>query len=131
MSRLIILFLLSVVAIMQGCSGINSCISVGGEYEGVQGNVQYCFSPKGSDQMGAPTYEGEKEGEEKVLLPKKDILDIASMIRDSKIGDALGIKSSLSTPCALILEVTKAYRESQNKPEEKVKEENQVKIQVK
>lgn len=53
---IVFLLLLIVAVIFSGCSG-QSCIKVGGEYSGVNGELEYCYSPDKTQQNGAPTLE--------------------------------------------------------------------------
>jgi hypothetical protein len=53
-----------------GCAG--QCIKVGGSYQGIQGEVEYCFSQEKSEKNGLPTMEA--EGLDKILLDES-ILD--------------------------------------------------------
>lgn len=46
-----------IVATMAGCG--QHCVKVGGEYQGVDGEIEYCFSLDKSKEAGLPAFEGD------------------------------------------------------------------------
>lgn len=83
---LIILLVLCMFAI--GCAGKN-CIKIGGEYEGIDGNLEYCWNKKTSEKAERPVLQN-KEGEKAVLLTTEDLKLISPLSEESK--NEIGIK---------------------------------------
>lgn len=49
-------FLIVIVMFFVGCAGQN-CFKVGGDYQGINGNIEYCYSPKDSESEKTPTFD--------------------------------------------------------------------------
>lgn len=50
------IILIVMVCIMFGCTSGKTCIKVGGSYEGVDGNIEYCYEPEQSKAIGMPCF---------------------------------------------------------------------------
>ena len=44
----LIVFILGFILFFSGCSTGKHCIKMGGNYEGVEGNLEYCFDSSGN-----------------------------------------------------------------------------------
>jgi len=62
--------LLIFIAGLAGCSG-RHCISVGGNYSGIEGNLEYCYDAKSSEVEGVKIFNGNDE--KNVLLSENDL----------------------------------------------------------
>ena len=51
---------LLVLSLVVSCGG-RHCISVGGNYEGVDGSVEYCYDAGEAEKAGAPVFRDEKK----------------------------------------------------------------------
>jgi len=106
--KLAIIFL-CLCLILQGC-GANHCITVGGKYEGVDGNLTYCYSPEKSAAEGKPVLQSSTG--DAYLLPASDVAIVSEMLTTSSSGpNALATQG---TPCQQITERIKAYRARSN-----------------
>lgn len=82
---------------LAGCAGARHCISIGGEWEGKAGNIEYCFSVPESREAGMPAFEGKggkaylvKESEieeaDKALAKAEEILGLVGIRAASAAG---------------------------------------------
>lgn len=92
----LLIFLIAIVS-LPGC-GYNHCIKLGGGYNGVEGEIEWCYSPVKSQAEGRPILENE-EGEKLVGLTETDVSTVLDMVGD-KLGEKakdlmgkIGIKS--------------------------------------
>lgn len=105
MKSLCCILILSLCFVLEGC-GASHCITMGGKYAGVDGNLTYCYSPEKSAQEGKPVLTSDKT--DAVLLPATDITDIAAILDTSAQPAAKSLESL--TPCQKICERLRIYR---------------------
>jgi len=75
---------LLLVLLVFGCAG-NHCISVGGEYKGVEGALQYCFDKADSEKKGIPVLsEKSPEGTKKMYALDSDQVKKINSLMDEK-----------------------------------------------
>ena len=67
-----------------GCAG-HHCISIGGEYEGVNGNIEYCWDIDKTKKTGIPVLKDNK-GKENYIISKDRVQTINNMLKDKKIN---------------------------------------------
>lgn len=68
----IIIVLSLLIFVLCSCAG-QHCIKIGGNYEGVEGNLEYCFDFKSSEKIDMPVLEG--IGGQKLLAVKIEELE--------------------------------------------------------
>jgi len=86
------------LALLCSCAG-QHCITIGGEYEGVQGNVEYCFDKEQSKQEGIPTFTN-TEGKS-YLIPEEDIIAANEVLQKAEVVSA---KTTSVSPIKCFLE---------------------------
>ncbi len=83
--------------LLLGCNA-KHCIKVGGEYEGIAGNVEYCYDAEESKQIGVPVFEGPKQ-EENYLLSEAMIEAI-----NKELDEVTTAAASIKKPIERLLE---------------------------
>jgi len=79
------MIILICVLILAGCSG-KQCIKVGGSYDGIDGNVEYCWDGTASDKAGVPVLKDSK-GSESLILSKDSLADMLGETPSTKSLD--------------------------------------------
>ena len=62
------------VFLLAGCAG-QHCIKIGGNYEGVQGDIEYCFDAKATEELKAPVIKG-SDNVDFIGISKKEASEI-------------------------------------------------------
>lgn len=101
MKRGTTVLILASLYLLLGCAGPGgkTCISVGGEYKGVDGNLQYCWDAGKTKENGVPTFDGPKG--KSFLLDEGQVKKIADLVRSPKVEAKTAKKSGVaarSTP---------------------------------
>lgn len=65
-----------------GCSSVDGCIKVGGGKDDWKGEVEWCFSPKMSEELGQPVLEGSNG--QALMISKEDAQKLNELLRDEK-----------------------------------------------
>lgn len=65
------------VLILAGCTTGKTCVSVGGSYDGAAGNVEYCYEPVASKEIGFPYFKS-SDGNGGVMLTESQANKILS-----------------------------------------------------
>jgi len=63
--------ILILILFATGCSG-RQCLKVGGSYDGISGNIEYCYDSKASSQVGVPALV-DSQGKTSYLLGEQEI----------------------------------------------------------
>lgn len=92
--------LIAITIILPACGGASRhCISIGGEYDGVQGNVEYCFDKEQSKQEGIPTFTN-PDGKS-YLIPEEDIVSANEILQKAEAVTAKTTSSASPIKCFL------------------------------
>lgn len=92
---------LFVIVMISGC-GTGSCIKIGGSYQGISGDIEYCFNGQKTEAVGRPVLENTKDASQSLLgITDTDIDKILGSIQD-KVKDAIGIKEAKDKKTALV-----------------------------
>ncbi len=78
--------------IFVGCSG-KHCVKIGGDYEGIQGNIEYCFDAGQSTSEGRPILVNKDTGDKLFGFSEGDLAGIIKIL-DTGIVKAEGVKES-------------------------------------
>lgn len=71
--KLIMILMISLCFV--GCAGGGQhCIKIGGTYENVQGDIEYCYNAPQSKQSGVPTLDSEKG--KAMLVPESELVEL-------------------------------------------------------
>lgn len=101
--------IIAIVAILGlvGCSG-QHCVTVGGTYDGVTGDVSYCYSADKTAEAGVPVLESEKG--EAYLFDFGQVNEIADLLQGMQLKKIE--KDSVSPkPIRVILDTLQQHRE--------------------
>lgn len=87
---------LSIVVIVMclflfGCSG-KHCIKVGGSYEGIQGDLEYCFDYVKSQEAQHPVYSNEKDSV--VLISESNAQKINYLIEKQELKNSESVNEN-------------------------------------
>lgn len=74
-----IILIISIVIFLFGCNGTN-CISVGGTWKDMQGNIQYCFDSNSSASSSRPILSNSESAEKAVLFTEDDVKKIEASL---------------------------------------------------
>lgn len=88
---IVAIILLFTVLSCIGCSG--HCIKVGGSYQGIQGDVEYCFSQEKSDKNGIPTLES--GGLDKIVVDESTLDKLLGKIEGATSKEKKSLKSRI------------------------------------
>lgn len=74
-------YLIFAIIFLSGCAG-TTCVSVGGTYGTVDGNVEYCYDSRTSDSVGRVVF-GSPNGNKLYGLTQEDMNTLAGMLSTS------------------------------------------------
>lgn len=80
-----------VMPVFQGCSG-KHCVKIGGEYQGINGDLEYCFDNEKSKEVGVPV--AKSESGDSFLLSREQVEKLGNVKDDE--NKKIGLKSNLS-----------------------------------
>ena len=76
--------MLSILAIsvvfLSACTG-RQCLKGGGNYDEIEGSLEYCFDSADSKAAGVPIYSNQEQ--KMLLLPEKEIVEAAKVLEES------------------------------------------------
>ena len=90
------IMIIAILALLTACAG-NHCIKVGGSYDGVTGELEYCYDETSSKETGITVLSGDSEKAvllnekqvskllEKVAPEQKSLLNVSPMKRLSEL----------------------------------------------
>lgn len=81
MKSIMLLAMLLVV----GCSGSQHCLRVNGEYSGVQGAIEYCYSAPQSEKNNTPTFVSDKGNS--YLISDAELAEAVKLIEQAPAKD--------------------------------------------
>jgi hypothetical protein len=81
--------------ILLGCNG-QHCIKIGGNYDGIEGNIEYCFDQKESKEAGRPILISET-GRKLLAITESDAAKINKLTEKNMTKSSV-LKASISKP---------------------------------
>lgn len=93
------------LCILEGCTA-SHCIKVSGQYEGIDGNLTYCYSPEKSAKEGNPVLQSSVG--DAYLLSEQDVADLAAIASTSPQPVAKTLEAA--TPCQQLCERLRIFR---------------------
>lgn len=91
----VLLMVFLCILFLLGCEGMN-CIKVGGAYDGIEGNIEYCFDKKESQEAGRPILISET-GQKLLSISESDAAKINKLTEKNMVKPAV-MKASIQKP---------------------------------
>jgi hypothetical protein len=112
MRNIYIILILSVLLL--ACSG-KHCIKIGGNYEGIQGDLEYCFDQHASAVIQAPIL-ADQDGNPNIILNHQSVEAINEMLGTPVVGlKAFNNFKHRHEDIEQLLRAIKKHREAQSK----------------
>jgi len=94
--------------VFSGCAG-SQCIKIGGSYDGIDGNLEYCWGQKASEDAKTPVLVGEKTN--LTCLTDTDMSALSALLGET--GAAKKIMTSTAaadSPVRRVIEIIRKYK---------------------
>lgn len=77
------LSLLLISVLLFGCGSGKHCIKIGGNYQGAEGEIEYCFDVEKSEEVGRPVLR-DAAGQKFFALTKADVKKLNTLLETKK-----------------------------------------------
>jgi len=92
MKILVKLVLFVIMMLLVACSNVEQCISLSGDYKGINGQIDYCWNKAASEKAGTVILDG-SDGAQLIGIDEEQLKEVNDAI-ESKIAGSISAKET-------------------------------------